>query len=104
MERGVASVREEIEEILVDCYGEHEEASAWEVAFTDGAQVPFGASLLGMPVEVRGFRISNANVLQCLVVREKHLRWVGVEGLDEEGPEEFRHVLALYRMWMDGGY
>ena len=30
----MASWREEIEEILVDCYGEDEQMSAWEVAFT----------------------------------------------------------------------
>lgn len=29
------SVQEEIEDILVDCYGEEEQMSAWEVAFTE---------------------------------------------------------------------
>ena len=42
-------MREEIEEILVDCYGEGEQMSAWEVAFMDGVAVPVGASLLGIP-------------------------------------------------------
>lgn len=101
----MASLPEEIEEILVDCYGEHEEMSAWEVAFTDRVQVPFRGSLLGIPVEVQGFRVSDANALQCLVVREKRQRWVGVEDLDEEGlPEDCRHVLTLYRTWLEGGY
>jgi hypothetical protein len=61
----MASLREEIEEILVDCYGEGEQMSAWEVAFTDGVAVPLGASLPGVPVEVQGFRINNANLLSA---------------------------------------
>jgi hypothetical protein len=101
----MASLREEIEEILVDCSGEDEQWSAWEVAFTDGVAVPFGASLLGASVEVQGFRLNNVNVLQCLVVREKRQRWVGIEDLDEEGlPEDFQHLLTLYRTWVEGGY
>jgi hypothetical protein len=100
----MASLREEIEAILVDCYGEDEQWSAWEVAFTDGVAVPFGASLLGAAVEVQGFRINNANILQCLVVREKCRRWLGIEDLDEEGlPEDFQHLLILYRTWVEGG-
>jgi hypothetical protein len=98
------SLWEEIEAILVDCYGEDEQWSAWEVAFTDGVTVPFEASLLGAPVEVQGFRTNNANVLQCLAVREQRQRWVGIEDLDEEGlPEDFRHLLRLYWTWVEGG-
>ena len=79
--------------------------SAWEVAFTDGVTVPFDASLLGVPVEVQGIRVNSANVLQCLVEREKRQRWVGMEDLDEEGlPGEFRHLLTLYRAWVEGAY
>jgi hypothetical protein len=101
----MASVREEIEEILVDAYGEDEQMTAWEVAFTDGVEVPFGASLLGVPVQVQGFRVNNANALQCLVVREQRQRWVGIEDLDEEGlPQDFRHVMRLYRAWLKGDY
>jgi hypothetical protein len=99
----MASLQEEIEAILVDCYGEEEERAAWEVAFTDGVAVPFSASLLGMPVEVQGFRINDASVVQCLVVREKRQRSVGIEDLDEEGlPEDFQHVLKLHRAWAGG--
>ena len=101
----MASLQEEIEAILVDCYGEEEERGAWEVAFTGGVAVRFHASLLGMPVEVQGFRINDAGVLQCLVIREKRQRWVGIEDLDEEGlPEDFQHVLKLYRAWAGGEY
>lgn len=38
------AMREEIEEILVDSYGEDEQAEAWEVAFQDEVAVPFKAS------------------------------------------------------------
>jgi hypothetical protein len=104
-ERMMASLEEEIAAILVDCYGEEEERAAWEVAFADGVAVPFRASLLGMPVEVQGFRVNNAGVLQCQVIREKRQHWVGIEDLDEDGlPEDFRQVLKLYRAWAGGEY
>jgi len=103
----MASIRDEIDEILVDTYGEYEQMSAWDCAFSEGAEIPFRASLLGMPVEVKEFRISDSNVLQCLVVREKEKRerWIAVEDLDEEKlPEEFGHILGLYRAWLAGNY
>ena len=98
---------EEIEEILVDSYGEYEQMASWEVAFTDGVEVPFQASLLGVPVEVTQFQVSDANVLQCLVTRKKEnrQRWIGVEDLDDENlPEDCRHLLTLYRAWLGGDY
>jgi hypothetical protein len=98
-------MREEIDEILTDSYGEYEQASSWEVAFSDSASVPFSAALLGMPVEVQGFRINNANSIQCQVQSKKAQRWIGVEDLDEEGlPEDFQHVLKLYQAWVAGNY
>jgi hypothetical protein len=48
-----------------------------------------------------------ANVLQCLVIREKEnrQRWIAVEELDEENlPEDCGHLLALYRAWLEGNY
>jgi hypothetical protein len=48
-----------------------------------------------------------ANVLQCLVIREKEnrQRWIAVEELDEENlPEDCGHLLVLYRAWLEGNY
>ena len=103
----MSSKRDEIEEILVDAYGEYEQMGSWEVAFTDGIELPFHASLLGVPVEVREFQVSDANVLQCLVVREpeKRQRWITVDELDQELlPEDCSHYLSLYRAWLAGDY
>ena len=101
----MGDIREEIDEILVDCYDEQEQMSAWEVAFTDDVTVPFPATLLGMPVEVQGFRLNNGNTLQCQVSREKKQRWVSLDDLDEENqPEDCHRLLTLYRAWMNGEY
>jgi hypothetical protein len=101
----MAGIREQIDEIMVDCYSEDEQRSAWEVAFTDNVKVPFQASLLDMPVTVQGFRVNNAGCPQCQVLREKKQRWVGVEDLGEESlPSDCRHVLKLYCAWVDGDY
>jgi hypothetical protein len=64
-------------------------------------------SLLGVPVEVQEFQVSDSNALQCLVVREKEKRqrWIAVEDLDDENlPEDCRHLLSLYRAWLEGDY
>lgn len=101
----MSSIREEIEELTVDCYTEDEQMAAWGVAFEDGVKVPFKASLLGIPVEVQEFSLSDADTPQCLVLREDKERWIGVEDLDEEGlPEDFQHVMMLYQAWLSGDY
>lgn len=97
--------REEIERILVDTYGEGEEAASWEVAFTDEIQVPFSAAVLGIPVEVAGFCLSPSDAMQCQVIRSDKQRWMAVEDLDNEGlPADAQHLLALYRAWQAGDY
>ncbi len=97
--------REETERILVDTYGEWEETASWEVAFTDEIQVPFPAAVLGMPVEVAGFRLSQSDAMQCLVIHSDKQRWMAVEDLDDEGlPADAQHLLALYRTWQTGDY
>lgn len=97
--------REEIEEILVDTYDESEAMASWETVFSDEVPVPFSAALLGMPVEVLGFRISRADVLQCEVIRANKQRWVGIEDLDEDGlPDEMQRLLSLYEAWQTGDY
>jgi hypothetical protein len=103
----MSSIRDEIDEILVDAYGEYEQMAAWDCAFTEEVTVPFQASLLGMLVEVKEFRISDSNVLQCQAIREeeKRERWIAVEDLDDEKlPDEFGRLLALYRAWLAGNY
>ena len=102
----MSTLRDGIENILMDCYSEEEQESAWGVAFED-VEVPFPATLLGVPIAVQGFRVNDAGTPQCLVVRDSppHQRWVGVEDLDDENlPDEFSHVLTLYRAWLSGGY
>lgn len=99
------TIREEIEDILVDTYSQDEEASSWGVAFEDSTSVPFAATLLGESVEVQEFRSSNSGIPQCLVVRKGRKRWIAVEDLDEKGlPESLAHVLKLYRAWNEGDY
>lgn len=97
------SLQDEIDEILTDCYDEYEMMSGWECTFSDQVEIPFPATLLGVPVEVQGFRANNANALQCQILREEKQRWIGIEDLDEEGlPQDFRHLLTLYRVWSKG--
>jgi hypothetical protein len=99
------TMREEIADILVDCYSDEEEEAAWEVAFQDSVVTPFDAALLCIPVRVTGFRAGTRNCMQCQIVRDRKKRWMGVEDLDEEAlPDDFRHVLDLYRAWGSGKY
>ena len=103
--RNQLNIRQEIQDILVDCYGPEEEASAWGVAFEDEVSVPATARMLGMPVEVRGFRVGDDNRIECLVAREKQERWIGVVDLDEDGmPKDMAHMLGLHRVWVTGDF
>jgi Calcium binding len=90
----------EIEEILVDTYDKHEEATSWEVTFQDEVSVPFEATLVGVPVTVLGFRATNNCTIQCQVRADKKERWIGVGDLDNEKlPDDMQHFLVLYRYW-----
>lgn len=90
----------DMDEILVDCYDEDEELSAWEVVFSDEVETPFPAMLLGMPVEVTAFRLGPTNAIQCPIVAGDKQRWVGIEDLDEEGlPDDFLYYCDLYESW-----
>src|SRR5690349_11322096 len=93
----------ELDDILVGCYGEDEELSAWEVAFMDEVDTPFPATLLGLPVEVTEFRLGPNNAIQCHVKTADKQRWIGIEDLDAKGlPEDFRYYRDLYHEWSGG--
>ena len=97
--------QDEIDEILTDCYGEDEQMSGWECTFSDGIELPFLAALLGVPVEVQGFRANYGSGLQCEILREGKSRWIGIGDLDAEGlPADFLHLLKLYRVWAGCDY
>jgi hypothetical protein len=101
----MADMREEIDDILVDCKDEDEQLGSWEVAFMDEANVPFQATLLDIPVEVQAFRANDSNVMQCQVLRAGKQRWVSVEDLDVESlPQDCRHLVELYSAWVSGDY
>lgn len=61
--------RERIEEIIGDTYDDYEQISAWETTFQDELETPKTASLLGAPVEVRGFQVGDKEALQCLAAQ-----------------------------------
>ena len=101
-EMSEAQIQEQIEAILVDAYGEDEQASAWEVAFQDEVQTPFEAMLLGVPVRVLGFQAGRAGNIQCQAARRdgQQKRWIGVEDLDAAGlPADFVRMRTLLRAW-----
>lgn len=97
------SIEEQIGDIIVDCYTDDEVRMAWCVTFEDEVAVPFSATLLGEPVEVRAFRAGRNDTPQCLVARigqagKQAERWIGVEDLDDAGlPDDMAHMLMLYR-------
>jgi hypothetical protein len=75
----MASLREEIEAILVDCYGEDEPGAPGRIGLGGGLHGRSGGAVrcLAAGHAGRGARLSpqRCNVLQCLVVREKRQRW-----------------------------
>lgn len=95
---------QEIEDIIVDAYGEDEQLTAWEVAFQDQVETPFRASIFGVRVEVRGFRVED-NHVQCLAAGAGRERWLSIDALDpERPPDDYAHVVELYEAWRSGSY
>ena len=99
------TVREAIDAIMVDCYDDYEAMAAWEVTFDDEVAVPFETTFLDMPVQVTGFRLSDAEAMQCQVVRNGKTGRIPVEELPDEGlPDDMRYVLSLYKAYLSGDY
>ncbi|MHB1445037.1 MAG: hypothetical protein ACYCZV_05165 [Acidimicrobiales bacterium] len=109
---GVDDLDDLLEEILVDAYGDSEQLTSFEDAFTGSVRFPFPASIVGTPVEVvrvvfegaerqgltaecrRGgerYRVSLADLIPGPVTMKTYLllsayrRWLGLPALD--GPE-----------------
>lgn len=94
-------IREIIDFVTTDAYGEEEEMAGWGVALDDAATLPFPATALGKPVTVLRFDSDPHHGLRCEIqVEGIGRRWVGVETLDESSlPEEVREVLEAFQAW-----
>lgn len=91
-------IREIVEQVHMDAYGEDEVMAGWEVAFQDAAETPFNATALGRPVQVLSFSGEPSRGVRALIRGEgMPQRWVGMDALDPETlPQPVRDVFEAY--------
>lgn len=92
-----------LEEILTDAYGDAEQLTAFEVAFTDRARFPFAAQVVGTQVEVIDvtFEGDQRRGLTAICRRDGDLHHVSLVDLIP-GPVtmETSRLLTAYRRWL----
>lgn len=91
-------IREIIEFVHTDAYGDDEVMAGWGVALEDAASLPIQATALGKPVMVLAFDADTHRGLRCEIQGEGiGRRWIGVDALDPETlPEAVRDVLEAF--------
>jgi hypothetical protein len=99
-------IREIIEFVTTDAYGDDEVMAGWGVALDDAATLPLQAKALEKPVTVLAFESDARHGIRCEIQgKGVGRRWVGVDTLDVESlPEEVRDVMEAFGAWSEGDY
>ena len=96
-------IDELLDEILVDAYGDAEQLTAFEVAFSERASFPFPAQIVGTTVDVVKveFEGDERRGLTAVCRRAGKLQRISLADLTP-GPvsTETSTLLAAYRLWL----
>src|SRR5688572_6892218 len=101
-----------LSEILVDCYGQSEELSSFEVYLTEALQFPFKATWRDPDQSGHAVRVTVLNVqsvsdrrgiLLTVQRRDKQRRVVAEQLWADEADSTNATVLDDYRYWVDNG-
>ena len=92
-----------LDEILEDTYGEHEQLTAFEQAFQEGARFPIKAQVVGTPVDITRVEFEGHKRRGLTAVCRRDLESYRVALADVvSGPltVETARLLAAYRRWL----
>ena len=93
-----AQLEELIDEATIDCYGEDEEHTGLLTMIEEYIVCPFGAKVIGEPVEVTGFRWPDSgHGLLAICRRNGKTHPVDIDSL-EPLPEGYEWI-AAYQAW-----
>ena len=90
-----------IDEATVDCCNEDEELTGFAVMLEDNLALPFGTTVLGVPVTVNEIR-QTASGIVAICVRGKHRQAIPILDLRlPDPPPRGSEWIAAYRHWAE---
>ncbi len=93
-----------IEEAIVDCYSESEQAAGLYTMIEDHLQVPFETEILGVPVTVTGIDITEDDQIVAICKRGSLRQKLPILDLPLPGPRPAgSEWIDAYRHWARGG-
>jgi Calcium binding len=93
-----------IEEAIVDCYDELEQASGFYTMIEDHLAVPFATHVLGVEVSVVGVKMDDNGSLKAVCERNGKRQLIGLIDLELPSPRpQGAEWIAAYRRWLRGG-
>jgi hypothetical protein len=101
---GKARLKAMVEEATVDCYNESEEISGWFTMIDDHLAVPFGTTVLGMPVTVKQVALDASGHIVAICARGRDQQAVPILNLPLPLPlPGGAEWITAYSQWVRGG-
>lgn len=99
-----ARLRELVEEAIVDAYGESEQRTGFFTMLEDNLDVPFETEVLGVPVQVTGVDLNDAEEIVAICKRGARVQRIPILDLPlpKPPPKGFEWIEA-YRFFRHGG-
>lgn len=101
---GKARLDRLVEEAIVDCYNESEQATGLYTMIEDNLALPFSTTVLGVPVTVERVQLTGRNEIVAVCRRAGIRQTVPLLDLPLPSPRpEGSECIAVYRHWLRGG-
>ncbi len=99
-----ARLDELVEEAIVDCYNESEQATGLYTMIEDNLALPFATTVLGVPVTVERVQLTGRNEIVAVCRRAGIRQTVPLLDLPLPSPRPVgSECIAAYRHWLRGG-
>ena len=91
-----------VEEATVDAYGDDEQLTGFAVMIEDNLEVPFGTTVLGVPVTVQKVTQSESSIVANCVRGGHHQAISALDLPLPKPPPRGGEWIAAYRHWVRG--
>jgi len=98
-----ARLDELVEEAIVDCYNESEQATGLYTMIEDNLAFPFATTVLGVPVSVERIHLTLQEEIVAVCRRGSVRQTVPLLDLPLPSPPAGTEWIAAYRHWLGGG-
>lgn len=98
---GAAELDELIEQAIVDCYNDSEQATGLFTLLDEHLEVPFETTVLGMPATVKSIDITTEDQIGAICRRVGHRQAVSILDLPLPTPAPYGwEWIEAYRRWL----